>query len=317
MELRHLRYFVAVAEECHFGRAAQRLFISQPPLSRQIQDLEEELGVRLLERSNHKVRLTDAGHQFLEGARLTLAQADRAASRARRAGQGKLGYLPLGYIPTADLSLLPRILRPFRERYPDVELELRSAGVADQIRELRSGRILAGFIRLPVREPGLRVEPLFREPLVVALPRRHPLLAHRRVPVRALSQEPFIVFPRPLAPAYYDFLLSILEKAGFTPTIAHEADSFQTHLSLVSAGLGVCLLPSSVQEISRSGVVYRPIRDPSPEVEIGVAYLEENPSTVLERFLGVVRASFEAGFPRRGPGAPGITGRAPKARLEG
>jgi DNA-binding transcriptional LysR family regulator len=292
MELRHLRYFVAVAEECHFGRAARRLFMSQPPLSRQIRDLEDELGVALLERSNHQVKLTDAGQQFLEGARLTLTQADRAVSSARMAGQGRVGFLSIGYIPTSDLGVLPRVLRPFRDRYPHVELELRSVATSVQIRELRSGRIHLGFLRLPVQEPDIRTERLYREALVAVLPERHPLSRARRLDLRDLSHDRFIMFPRSIAPNYHDMLLSYFQKAGFSPSIAHEADNFQTHLGLVSAGLGVSLLPGSVREIHRRGAAIRPLREPAPFIEMAVAYLERNRSEALRAFLGVVRECY-------------------------
>jgi len=292
VELRHLRYFVAVAEECHFGRAAKRLFISQPPLSRQIRDLEDELGVALLERSNHRVKLTDAGRQFLEGARLTLTQADRAVSSARMAGQGRVGFLSIGYIPTSDLGVLPRVLRPFRDRFPEVELELRSVASSSQIRELRTGRIHLGFLRLPVPEPDIRTERLYREALVAVLPERHRLAKARGLDLRALAEERFIMFPRVIAPNYHDMLLSYFQKAGFSPAIAHEADNFQTHLGLVSAGLGVSLLPGSVREIRRRGVAIRPLREPAPFIEMAVAYLDRDRSETLHAFLGVVRECY-------------------------
>lgn len=292
MELRHLRYFLAVAEESHFGRASRRLFISQPPLSRQIRDLEEELGVDLFERTGRQVRLTDAGRQFQEGARQTLAQAERAVALAKQAAQGKSGFLSIGYIPTGDLGVIPRVLGPFRRRYPKVELELRSLAITPQIDELRRERIHLGFLRPPVHAPDLRIEHIYRESLIVALQKKNPLARRGRLGLPSLAGEPFLMFPRRLAPAYYDELVSFFREAGFSPTIAHEVESLQTQLALVSAGLGVALLPASVREIRRSGVVYRELSEPTPKVDMAVAYLERNRSEVLRQFLEVVRSCY-------------------------
>jgi DNA-binding transcriptional LysR family regulator len=295
MELRHLRYFLAVAEECHFGRAARRLFISQPPLSRQIRDLEEELGVDLLERSGRQVRLTDAGRQFLDGSRQTLAQAERAVAMAKQAAQGKAGFLSVGYIPTGDLGVIPRVLGPFRRRYPKVELELRSLPITTQIDELRRERIHLGFLRPPVHAPDLRIERIYRESLLVAIQKKNPLARRGRIRVRSLADQPLLMFPRRLAPTYYDELVAFFRRAGVSPTIAHEVESLQTQLSLVSAGLGIALLPASVREIRRSGVTYRELSEPAPTVDMAVAYLEHNRSEVLRQFLDVVRSCYRKG----------------------
>ena len=312
MELRHLRYFVAVAEECHFGRAAKRLFISQPPLSRQIRDLEEELGVPLFDRSRQRVRLTDAGRQFLEGARQTLIQAERSIGMARQAAEGKTGFLSIGYIPTGDLGVIPKVLRPFRKRFPRVELELRSLPVVTQIDELRRERIHLGFLRLPVHAPDLKIEPIYSESLIVALQEKHPLTRHRKIPLLALAPEPFLMFPRRLAPTYYDELVSFFRAAGFSPLIGHEVESLQTQLALVSAGMGVTLLPASVREIRRTGVAYRDLTEPVPRVDLAVAYLERNRSEVLRQFLEVVRACYR---PRPGGRPPASESRSPAPPL--
>jgi DNA-binding transcriptional LysR family regulator len=292
MELRHLRYFVAVAEEAHFGRAARKLFISQPPLSRQIRDLEEELGVELLERSRRGVRLTDAGREFLEGARQTLAQAERTAGRARQAARGQTGFLAIGYIPTGDLGVIPKVLGPFRRRYPQVQLELRSLPVVPQIDELRHDRLHVGFVRTPVQAPDLVVEPVYREGLILALHEKHPVARQKKIRLASLAGEPFLMFPRRLAPAYHDELIGFFRSAGFSPNVAHEVESLQTHLALVSAGLGIAILPASVREIRRTGVVYRDLAEPDFKVEMAVAYLERNRSEVLRAFLDVVRSCY-------------------------
>jgi DNA-binding transcriptional LysR family regulator len=292
MELRHLRYFVAVAEESHFGRAARKLFISQPPLSRQIRDLEEELGLELLERSRHQVRLTDAGREFLDGARQTLAQAERAVGRAKQAALGRTGFLSIGYIPTGDLGVIPKVLRPFRKQHPHVQLELRSLPITPQVDELRRERIHVGFLRVPVHAPDLKIERIYTESLILAIQEKHPLARQRELRLSSLSSEPFLMFPRRLAPNYHDELIGFFRSAGFSPTIEHEVESLQTQLALVSAGLGLALLPSSVREIRRSGVAYRDLAEPVPSVEMAVAYLERNRSEVLSQFLEVVRSCY-------------------------
>jgi len=289
MELRHLKYFVAVAEECHFGRAARRLFISQPPLSRQIRDLEEEVGMLLFERARNRVRLTDAGRQFLEGARQTLVQAERTVALAKQAADGKSGFLSIGYIPTGDLGVIPRVLLPFRQRYPKVDLELRSLAVTPQIEELRRERIHLGFLRLPVHAPDLRIEHVHSESLIVALQKGHALARTPRIPLGRLASEEFIGFPRRLAPTYYDEIISFFRKAGVSPKIGHEVESLQTQLSLVAAGFGFALLPSSVREIRRRGVVYRDLAEPFLKVDMAVATLDREPTETLRRFLEVVR----------------------------
>ncbi|HLY75656.1 MAG TPA: LysR substrate-binding domain-containing protein [Planctomycetota bacterium] len=294
MELRHLRYFVAVAEECHFGRAARRLFISQPPLSRQIRDLEEEIGLQLLERTRTQVRLTAAGRQFLEGARQTLVQAERTVALAKQAAEGKTGFLSIGYIPTGDLGVIPKVLRPFRKQYPNIELELRSLPVAPQIDELRRERIHLGFLRLPVHAPDLRIEHVHTESLIVALREKHPLSRHSRIGLERLASEDFLVFPRRLAPAYYDEIISFFRKAGISPRIGHEVESLQTQLALVSAGLGFALLPSSAREIRRRGVIYRDLDEPVPRVDVAVATLDRTPSETLGHFLKVVRQCYRS-----------------------
>jgi len=293
MELRHLRYFVAVAEECHFGRAARRLFISQPPLSRQIRDLEEEVGTELLERTRNQVRLTEAGRQFLEGARQTLVQAERTVAQARQVAEGNTGFLSIGYIPTGDLGVIPKVLSPFRKQYPRIVLELRSLPVAPQIEELRRERIHLGFVRLPVQAPDLRIEHVHSESLIVALQERHPLTRRTRIPLSSLASEEFLVFPRRLAPAYYDEIISFFRKAGISPRIGHEVESLQTQLALVSAGFGFALLPSSVREIRRTGVAYRDLTEPVPRVDMAVATLDRTPSETLQRFLEVVRRCYQ------------------------
>jgi DNA-binding transcriptional LysR family regulator len=289
MELRHLRYFVAVAEELHFGRAAARVRIAQPPLSQQIRQLERELGVVLFTRTKRRVELTPAGGAFLEEARRVLAQAERAMRTAQRADRGEIGHLAIGYVPSADLDILPRVLRVWGARFPHVEIELHALLPAAQIEALRNGRIQVGFVRLPVDEGGLVVESIQREPLLAALPQRHRLARTARVRLADLAAETMILFPRHVAPGYYDLFISACRRAGFTPRTLHPG-SMQTNLALVSAGLGVTLMPASIRSLRRAGVVYRALAPPVPHVELAVAYRRDERSAVLPAFLQVLRA---------------------------
>jgi DNA-binding transcriptional LysR family regulator len=289
MELRHLRYFVAVAEELHFSRAAARLHIAQPPLSQQIRGLERDLGVALFSRTRRRVDLTPAGRALLEEARRILAQADRAARIARRAGAGAIGQLALAFVPSADLDLLPRVLRLWRGRFPDVELDLQVLLPVAQMEALAAGRIQVGLLRLPVvADRAVVVEPIQSEPLVAVLPRRHRLARRPRVRLADLAGDTIMMFPRHVAPGYYDVMISAFRDAGFTPSVFHPG-TMQTNLALVSAGLGASLLPSSIRNLRRAGVVYRPLMPPVPRVELAVAYRRDERSAVLPAFLELVR----------------------------
>lgn len=289
MELRHLRYFVAVAEELHFGRAAKRLHLAQPSLSQQIRQLEEHLGVELLLRSNkRRVRLTEAGAVLLGEARSTLARVERAAESARRAGRGEVGRLAVGFVPSATDDVLPDILRTFRERFPVVGLVLHELTTPEQAEALRDERIQVGFCRPPVGDGSLACEIVLREPLVAALPEGHRLCAGSEVPLRSLAGEPFVLFPRESAPAFHDRIVGVCRRAGFEPEVAQEAIQMHTIASMVAVGMGVALVPASLQNLRRKGVVYKPLRGGAPAAEIAAIWRPEDPSPVLQRFLGVV-----------------------------
>jgi DNA-binding transcriptional LysR family regulator len=289
MELRHLRYFVAVADELHFSRAAERLHIAQPALSQQIRQLEDELGVALFSRTKRHVELTPAGHTFLTGAQQVLAHAERAVDTAQRAGRGEIGRLVIGFVPSADLDILPRTLRVWRARFPHVDVELHTLLPSQQVKALRDGRIQVGLVRLPVEDSGLVVESIQREPLVAVLPEGHPSARRTRVRLAELQSDPMILFPRRIAPDYHDLFLEVCRRAGFVPSIAHETESIQTNLGLVAAGLGVTLMPASIRSLRRAGVVYRPLVPPVPHVEMAVAYERNHRSAILPTFLGVLR----------------------------
>lgn len=289
MELRHLRYFVAVAEELHFGRAAARLGLAQPPLSQQIRQLEGELGLMLLRRTNRRVALTDAGWIFLEESRQVLARVDRAADLARQAARGAAGRIAIGFVGSATYETVPRVLRRYRERFPAVEIALRQLTTAEQVGALRDGGIQVGFLRPPVAADDLDIETIRREPFVVALPEGHPLAGGGRVPLAALRDESFVTYPRRFGPGLYDRTMILCARAGFTPRIVQEAVEMQTIVGLVAGGIGLALVPAAVRALRNEGVIYKDLRGLTPYVELAVAWRRDDPSTVLGAFLDLVR----------------------------
>ncbi|PFG60076.1 DNA-binding transcriptional LysR family regulator [Pseudomonas poae] len=264
MELRHLRYFIAVAEELHFGRAAQVLGISQPPLSQQIQALEQEVGARLFERTNRRVELSEAGRLFLHEARLVLAQVDKAADVARRAQLGELGELKIGFTSSAPFnSTIPQAIFAFRQAFPAVHLNLQEMSSTEVAESLVDESIQVGLMRpLPLPD-SLSVIELMREPLVAVLNADHPLVegSERGLHLAQLAEEPFVFFPRTYGSGLYAQLLNLARDAGFGPHFAQEAGEAMTIIGLVAAGLGVSVLPASYQRIRIDGVVYRTLLD--------------------------------------------------------
>jgi DNA-binding transcriptional LysR family regulator len=300
MEMRHLRYFVTVAEELHFGRAAEKLHMSQPPLSIQIRALEDELGVVLLHRTQRHVSLTHAGHAFLQEARKILAQIEQAVLTTRRAGRGEIGELAIGFISVADYNVLPVVLRDFRSQFPLVNLNLRESTTDVQLQDLAAGRIDVGFVLPPVSAPGIESESILCEPLVAALPQRHRFAAKRGpLALSALSGSPFILFPRRMAPGLYDAIVSFCRAAGFSPQVEQEAIQMQTIGSLVSAEMGVALIPQSLTNLQRTGVVYKPLRERSPMTEIHVAWRKGDDLPALKLFLELARQNTRQGAARR------------------
>lgn len=287
MELRHLRYFVAVAEERHFGRAAQRVRIAQPPLSRQIRALEDELGVAVFDRSRRRVELTAAGMTLLEHARRVFEAVDLADRETRRAARGELGRISIGYPSSLAYSGLAELLRAFRTEFPTVEVALRELPPQRQIELLKDGRLDVGFIRAPLEELGLASLLVRREPLVIVLPANHVLAAKKDISLRALAGEPFVSFPRSRGAAFFDHLMRLCSDAGFTPRIVQEAPQLDL-VSLVSAGFGVAIVPTSVRHVRRAGVVYRPIVG-APKIELRMAWKHGNGAPVVRELVKVVR----------------------------
>lgn len=301
MELRHLRYFCALAEELHFGRAAARLHIAQPALSEQIRKLEAELQVRLFDRDRRRVALTAAGAAFLREARTALDHAERAADAARRADRGEIGQLRVGFTSSAANEALPAILPAFRAAHPDVGLVLRDLTIAAQARLLQAGEIDLAFVRPHPREPDLRWETVAHDTFVAVLPGGHPLAAREEVDAVELAAEPFVLWPRRLSPELYDRILGYCREAGFEPAVAQEAQEVPTILGLVAAGVGVSLLAESVRSLHRDGIALRPVRPRLPGVELVVAWNPAAASPLVENFLAVVRAAASAAGERSSP----------------
>jgi DNA-binding transcriptional LysR family regulator len=293
MELRHLRYVVALAKELNFRRAAERLNISQPPLSQQIRQTEDELGVRLFHRTKRTVELTEAGRVFVAGARDILAQFERVAAAAVAANRGEIGELTVGTVTTTDngfYRILIAILRAFSVQYPGVRLRLRTLNVQQQIEYLHDGRIDVGFVTMPILDARLVTERVRSEPLAVALPEGHALTRMKAVPPAALAAEHLIVMSRHLNPGFYDLVISFFRAAGFSMMTSDEADGILSSLALVAAGRGIAVLPISLLEIERPGITMRPFEPPAPVIEMGAVHVGDHDSAPLRMFMNVVRA---------------------------
>ncbi|MDM9383764.1 LysR substrate-binding domain-containing protein [Chlorogloeopsis sp. ULAP01] len=289
MELRHLRYFVTVAEELHFGRAAQRLQMAQQPLSRQIQELEAEIDVQLFHRTTRQVHLTEAGKVFLERSYLVLAQLEQAIEATQQIGRGEVGRLAIGFVGSATYTVLPDILRVFREQFPAVELRLHELTTAQQIQALYDKQIDIGIVRSAISEPGLSVECILQESLVLALPETHPFSTQTKVSLSTLASELFILFPAKMGPIFYEQIINICQQAGFRPKVAQEAVQMQTIIGLVAAGLGIAFVPASLQNFHRSGVIYRPLQEQTPKTGLYLTWRQHDSSPVISAFLGLAR----------------------------
>jgi DNA-binding transcriptional LysR family regulator len=259
MELKHLRAFVTLAEELHFGRAAQRLAIVQPALSMQIKALEGWLGVRLLDRNRHSVMLTDVGRLFLEEARATLHQAQHSADVARGLGRGETGRIRLGFVSSVLPELLPTLIRQAHQRYPGIQLELKDMPGPDQIQALKSGQLDFGLMRLPAPYAGVQTQAVLHESIIVALPAGHPLAKSPIIDAKALAHLPVLILARRYAAGFYDSLLQAIAAQGGKLAVADELGEFTTMLALVAAGLGIGLLPLNAARALPPGVIARPL----------------------------------------------------------
>jgi DNA-binding transcriptional LysR family regulator len=319
LELRLVRSFVAVAEEEHFVRAARRLNITQPALSRQIQHLEREVGTALFTRVGRAARLTVAGQVFLEHARRLLATAEAAALAARRAGEGIVGQLVVGFVSPATYTVLPAAFRAFRERAPEVALELRQLSSGAQAEALRKREIDVGLLHPPVEgAPLLGLRVVVDQPFVAALPARHPLAGERSIWPGALAGEPFVIFPRRTGPGLYDGILALCQGAGFSPRVVQEAEQMQTIVSLVAAEVGVALVPASIARSWRDGVAYLELEGTDVRATLAACWRLDTENPAVGTFLDLLpnvrvaaRGATETG--RAAPESPGLPRRPRRA----
>lgn len=295
MEIRHLRYFVAVAEERSFRRAAERLFMAQPPLSQQIRDLEEELGVLLFDRTHRQVWLTVAGQVFLKEVYQILAQVERAKQHAKRASKGELGQLTIGYTSFVHCPLFRVILQRYRAQYPQVDIILRDLVTIEQMKQLDTNALDLSFATYAslafssLEEIQLAQACILREPVVAVLPRNHRLAGQSPLPLAALSDEPWIWFARQFDPTTYDYMMHLFEQVGFRPNIAQEVNQLQIVMSLVAAGLGVGLVTASTERLASQDVVYLDLVEPTPMAEFNIVWRRDDTSPLLHAFLAIVK----------------------------
>jgi len=289
MELRQIKYFVAVAEELHFGRAAKRCHIAQPPLSQQIKRLEEELGVKLLERTSRRVSLTPEGKEFLFRCKDIQGRINEAVNCIQDMAQGLEGQLCVGFIGPASLSKLPKAIRAFREANPNIRLDFSAKSTTEQLPMLRADRLDIAFVRLFGHDTnGLNTMVFLREPYVLALPEGHRFTKRDRLDIHDLEGEPLIFNQRIAQPALYRSLIGSFHKAGFMPNIVQEVNTEQSTVALVATGLGCALVPASSAGDQRSGVVFRPLDGELPQWEITALWKQKNESALLKKFLSVV-----------------------------
>jgi DNA-binding transcriptional LysR family regulator len=287
MDLRHLRYFIAVAEELHFTRAARRLHIAQPPMSRQIRELEEELGVTLFNRTRRQVELTDAGQVFLVKARQVLRAAESAVLETQRAERGETGKLAVGFFEQTAYTLLPPILRAFNHRFPEVDVQLRWFPVIGQVEALEQGEVDIAFVRPVVDLSAVSKRLLLTEAFVVAVPTSHRFAARDAVSIEECADERIINYTQHLAPDYHAAIMRACALAGFVPKRPLDVGQVYTALGLVSAGVGIAFAPASVQRVCFDGLLYKPLRGRPLESVTYLTWLQPAPSILLKAFVEI------------------------------
>lgn len=291
MEFRQIRYFLAVAEELHFTRAAEKLHVAQPALSRQILQLEEEIGAKLLERTNRRVGLTPAGEAFRRRALIAMDQMTRASAEAGQAGRGEAGTLSAGFVSSAVWGVLPQVLRRFRQKAPLAHAELRELEPAEQLRDIRERRLDVGMMHAVLRDPELSTVVVARDRLVVALPTGHPAAARDTVALGSLSAETIFIPRRHASVGFHELVTAACGKAGFSPARTQPIRLLQTAVALVAGGAGIALVPESFREnLKVRGAVYRPLQGEPPVAELIAVWRKDNESPLLARF----RAELEA-----------------------
>jgi len=294
--LHRLRYFIAVAEERHFGRASERLHVAQPALSRQIAELEAALGCVLFDRTRNQIKLTAAANALLPRARDIILRVEEAVRFTRRTAQGVLGVLGVGFVGSATYSVLPEVLQAFRHAKPNVDLSLFPMTTTDLQQALIEERIQVAFARPSISDPQIVNERIFVEPLVVALPSGDPLAEQSSIALTDLASRPFVLYPQQAAPEYADQIVGPCEDVGFSPVIAQEAADLQTALGLVAVGMGISLVPACAEHSHRRGVVYRRFAEPGLQTELSLCFRRDNSSDLLREFRKVVHECVANGF---------------------
>ncbi len=290
MEFRQLKYFIAVAEELNIGRAAARLHISQPPLTRQIQQLEEEFGAQLFLRTSRGVELTQAGEMLLRDARNIRDLMTQAVERVREAGQGKLGKMDIGIFGSGILDVIPKVLHAFRASHPDVQIALHTMSKKEQIEALRQHRIVAAFNRMLAPLPDISSETVLLEKIMVAVNNKHPIAGKSAISLRELDGLPLILFPSGARPSFIDKVWALCVAEGFEPKIAQEVGDAPTSIALVAAGFGLSLVPEAATSLSVPGVVYRPLQNaPDAVIDLSCIYRTDETSPILQAFLQTIR----------------------------
>nr|WP_285873928.1 LysR family transcriptional regulator [Halalkalibacter oceani] len=283
--MRQLLYFTVVAEELHFGRAAMRLQMTQPPLSQQILQLEKELGVKLFERSKRHVELTNAGHVFLQEVRQVLTRLDEAKAAAIRAQSGMTGRLVIGFIGSATFDILPVIVRGFQEQFPAIDLILHEMHTPRQIEAFHNKEIDIGFVRPPIFDPLLSLLSVYQETGIAVVPKSHPFAQRASISMNELSSEQFIMVEREIWPSWHDDIIAKCHEAGFSPITRQVVKEIQTVIGLVASGLGISIVPRSTSNFHTHDVTYVKIKQEAPRVEMSLAWRTDNHSTIVKQFL--------------------------------
>lgn len=289
MDLRHLRYFIAVAEELHFTRAAERLHIAQPPLSKQIRQLEEEIGVTLLHRTKRHIELTDAGRLFLDRARKILQATELAVIQTQHAQRGEIGRLAVGFFEYTSYTFMPPILRAYRERFPGVEVQLRWFPVIEQAAALERGDVDISFLRRIGEFEGVFSETIYKESFILAIPDKHRLTKGKAVSLADCANEDFITYFPKSAPDFHSMITRMCATAGFVPRIASEVGQIHTALGLVSSGAGIAFVPAAVEKVHFDKVQYRRIKGNMPKIELKLGWTQTNPSPLVRAFLDTAK----------------------------
>lgn len=292
MELRHLRYFITVAEELNFSKAALKLYTAQPSLSQQIKDLEEDVGVQLLYRTKRKVELTEEGAVFLEQARLTLAQADKAIAMARQVSQAKQQMLRIGFVPVAEMKIFPYVLPNLRVQNPDLKIELLSMNNTEQMRLLKKGELDITFTRHNFHSDEIESQFVLREPLIFLLPKDHPLAKYERIPVKALNGIDFIIPAVEQSQTLHHTILEFAKTQNIEFNIVQKADNILFNINSIGMGLGCTILPGYIAPLTMSNTVIRPLEIELPYLDLYVSYRKNNSSLAVNKFLELLTRVF-------------------------